>query len=267
MSKREFERKVTASGVQYLAETGTGERLLVFVHGWRDSALGWQWVIDNLVVDSSWRIIAVDRHSVEGAGADSAALLEAYAAQVVDAVSEATRPDSQVVLIGQSMGAAVAELAAARLAGRLRGLVLLTPAPLAGSPMPPEVREAFELGARDLDRVNVGISRIDLAVNISADAQLRMILATPTESERSTLQTLDSWIGGHPAGQQPSLVTAPTLLVLTDDVAFPEAMLRREVAPRFDKLRVVAVQDAGHFPHLEQPEEVAKVIASFVSEL
>lgn len=265
MSKREFVRKVTPSGVEYLSDGGSSERLLVFVHGWRDSALGWQWVINNLEPKGRWRVIAVQRKAAERSDADTAALLEDYADQVIDAISDCAAPESQIVLVGQSMGAAVAELAALRIGSRLRGLVLITPAPLAGTPLPLEARNAFEAGARDLDRVNAGLNRIDLAVNVSDEAQLRMILATPAESERSTLQTLASWLGGHPAGQQPSLVTAPTLVLVTDDKAFPEEMLREAVAPRFKNVRIGEVRNAGHFPHLERPEEVARVVTGFVS--
>lgn len=60
-----FARKITPSGVEYLPNGGGTERVLVFVHGWRDSALGWQWVIDNLKPEEEWRIISVKRHAVE----------------------------------------------------------------------------------------------------------------------------------------------------------------------------------------------------------
>ncbi|MBN3823792.1 alpha/beta hydrolase [Burkholderia sp. Ac-20384] len=267
MHKHDVVRMTTQYGVEYFAENGNDHRLLVFVHGWRDSASGWQWVINGLNSNGEWKIVAVQRHAVERNDSDSAALLDDYASQVLDAIADATGPESEIVLVGQSMGAAIAELAAIQLADRLQGLVLITPAPLAGSPMPPETRDAFELGARDLDRVNAGLGRVGLAVNITADAQLRMILATPAESERSTLQTLASWIGGHPAGQQPSPVEAPTLLLVTEDQAFPEQMLREQVAPRFANILVEKIHGAGHFPHLEQPEEVAKVINGFISGL
>ncbi|MGO4328205.1 alpha/beta fold hydrolase [Cupriavidus sp. 2TAF22] len=263
----DFARKITPSGVEYLSNGGSTERVLVFVHGWRDSALGWQWVIDNLKPEEEWRIIAVQRHAVERSNADTAGLLEDYADQVIDAITDGAAPESVIVLVGQSMGAPVAELAASRIAQRLQGLVLLTPAPLAGTPLPPEAREAFEAGARDLDRVNAGLNRVGLAVSVNAETQLRMILATPAESEHSTLQTLASWIGGHPGGQLPSLVTAPTLVLVTDDKAFPEEMLREVVAPRFQNVQIGEVRDAGHFPHLERPEAVARVVEDFVSNL
>ncbi|MEX3968356.1 alpha/beta fold hydrolase [Paraburkholderia sp. EG286B] len=213
MNQLELSSSTTPSGIEYLSCNTNGTRLLVFIHGWRDSASGWRWVIDDLNIDPSWKLIAVQRRAVEQRGTGAAALLDEYASQVIDVISDASGPRSEIVLVGQSMGAAVAELAAARLADRLSGLLLITPAPLGGTNVTPDVRLAYEASARDLSRVNTGLSRVILAVNRSAEAQLRMILATPDETEHSTLQTLSSWIDGHPAGHQPSSVAVPTRIV------------------------------------------------------
>ncbi|MFD0502187.1 alpha/beta fold hydrolase [Streptomyces chiangmaiensis] len=159
---------------------------------------------------------------------DTAGLLEDFASQVVEVVSHLKRPQEPIVIVGQSMGGPVAELAATHLSDALAGLMLVTPAPLAGWPLPADAVETFKAGARELDRVTAALARTQLAVNTSDTTTLRIILSTPPETERASLQSLASWIGGHPLGRQPSRVTAPTLVVVTDDTFFP----KRRWAPR-----------------------------------
>ncbi|MDT0467095.1 MULTISPECIES: alpha/beta fold hydrolase [Streptomyces] len=270
MTHDTFERPFTPSGIQYL-QAGDGDAgLLVFTHGWRDSALGWQWVIDELArsgAAAGWRVVSVQRKEVARRDEDTAGLLEDFASQVVEVVHHAKRPHERVVVVGQSMGGPVGELAAAQLPDLLAGLVLVTPAPLAGSPLPSDVVEAFKANGRELDRVTTALSRAQLAVSASDAVTLRFVISTPPETERASLQSLASWIGGHPLGRRQSSVTAPTLVVVTDDTFFPEEMLRTEVAGRFADSHVAEVRGAGHCPHLERPEAVAHVIAEFLTKL
>jgi pimeloyl-ACP methyl ester carboxylesterase len=262
-------QRFTPSGVQYLQAGDGDEGLLVFTHGWRDSALGWRWVIDALAHSAAagWRAVSVQRKEVSRRDEDTPGLLDDFASQVVEVVQHVQRPRERVVIVGQSMGGPVAELAATHLSDALAGLVLVTPAPLAGWPLPAEVAETFKAGARELDRVTAALSRTELAIHTSDTTTLRVIISTPAETERASLQSLASWIGGHPLGREPSPVTAPTLVVVTDDTFFPEEMLRAEVADRFTDPRVAAVRHAGHLPHLERPDELANVIAEFLTKL
>ncbi|MFI5798733.1 alpha/beta fold hydrolase [Streptomyces sp. NPDC051677] len=261
---------LTPSGVEYL-QAGDGETgLLVFTHGWRDSALGWQWVIDELTrsaTTAGWRVASVQRKEVDRPEEDTAGLLEDFASQVVEVARHLARRDERVVIVGQSMGGPVAELAAARLSDLAVGLVLVNPAPLAGWPLPPDVVEMLKTGARDLDRVTAGLSRTQFAADRSDTARLRLVISTPTETERASLQSLLSWIGGHPAGHQPSPVRAPALVVVSDDTFFSEEMLRTTVAGRFSGAHVAEVRGAGHYPHLERPAELAQVMAEFLAKL
>ncbi|MFK0160872.1 alpha/beta fold hydrolase [Streptomyces sp. NPDC090493] len=266
----ELEPGFTPSGVQYLTAGDVGDGLLVFTHGWRDSAQGWQWVIRELAssgVAEGWRFVSVQRQEVSREDEDSAGLLEDFADQVVDVIRHFAGPEQRVVIVGQSMSGAVAELAAVRLGRPVDALVLVNPAPLGGTPLPDEVLDTFKAAGQVLDRVDAGLGRLALAVNRDDTATLRSILSTPAETEKAILQSLASWTGGHPAGNQPSEVTAPVLIVVTDDAFFSEEMLRAAVAPRFGSSHVDEVRGTGHHPHLERPEELSHVISEFLSSL
>jgi pimeloyl-ACP methyl ester carboxylesterase len=256
--------RFTGSGIEYL-DFGTGPHAtVVLAHGFRDSAQGWAAVAHELVT-SGWGVLAVQRKPAPAWITDSGQLLDIYADQVLDVVEAAISTGERVVLAGQSMGGPVAELAASRLGSRVEHLVLITPAPLGGTPLPKEIRASFEAAAQISDPMMMGTGKLTLCVETSDDTKQRLIASTPQEKPQAILQSLSSWSGGHEAGGQPSSVTAPTLLVTTDDTFFAEDMLRQQVAPRFKQIHVEAVHGAGHYPHLERPVELAGLITQFLA--
>ena len=256
--------RFTGSGIEYL-DFGDGPHgTVVFAHGFRDSAQGWVPVGRELVT-SGWRVLAVQRKAAPAWLADSGQLLEIYADQVLDVVEVAISAGERVVVAGQSMGGAVAELAALRLGSRVDRLVLITPAPLGGTPLPSQVRASFEAAAQISDPVMIGTGKLTLCVNTDADTKRRLIMSTPAEKPEAILQSLSSWVGGHQAGRERSSVAVPTLLVTTDDQFFTEDMLRQQVAARFKQIRIEALHGAGHYPHLERPTELAGLITQFLA--
>jgi non-heme chloroperoxidase len=66
-------------------------------------------------------------------------------------------------------------------------------------------------------------------------------------------------------GSRPSTVTAPTLLITTDDTFASRELVRDAVASRFGHPETAYVPAAGHWPHVEQPAAVAAIITRFVS--
>ena len=256
--------RFTGSGIEYL-DFGDGPHgTVVFAHGFRDSAQGWV-LVGRELVTSGWRVLAVQRKAAPAWLADSGQLLEIYADQVLDVVESAVSAGERVVVAGQSMGGAVAELAALRLGSRVDRLVLITPAPLGGTPLPNEVLAMFEAAAQVSDPEAVGTGKLTLCVNTDADTKRRLIMSTPAEKPEAILQSLSSWVAGHQAGRGQSSVAVPTLLVTTDDTFFKADMLRRQVAQRFKQIRVEAVHGAGHYPHLERPVELAGLITQFLA--
>ncbi|MGH3560348.1 MAG: alpha/beta fold hydrolase [Mycobacterium sp.] len=256
--------RFTRSGIEYLDFGAGPDGTVVFAHGFRDSAQGWV-PLGRELVTRGWRVLAVQRKAAPAGVADSGQLLETYADQVLGVVEAATSAGERVVVAGQSMRGAVAELAALRLGSRVQRLVLITPAPLGGTPLPSEVLTTFEAAAQVTDPEAVGTGKLNMCVNTDADTKRRLIISTPEENPEAILQSLSSWTGGHEAGGRPSSVAVPTLLVTTDDQFFTEDMLRRQVAPRFKQIRIEAVHGAGHYPHLERPIELAGLIAGFQS--
>src|SRR5262245_36395826 len=125
---------------------GQGAPVLVFVHGFLDGAEIWGGVVSALGARAA-DAVCVDLPGMGSRAGESGPFrLDRLANDVADRVHALGRP---VVLVGQSMGAQVAELAAVQLGAQVKALVLLTPVPLRGTRLPAEVIETFgALGGR-----------------------------------------------------------------------------------------------------------------------
>ncbi len=91
------------------------------------------------------------------------------------------------------------------------------------------------------------------------------------ESRRAFLSTIRSVVG--PEGQRVSatellpLITVPVLLVWGErDRMIPVAHARAAVE-RFPAARLEVFEQAGHFPHLDQPERFADLVREFAADL
>jgi pimeloyl-ACP methyl ester carboxylesterase len=238
--------------------------LLVFVHGYQDNSTLWRGLLDRLG-DCGWESVAVDLRAADTGREDRGAALEEYRDQVLEAVA-GRDPGLPVVAVGHSMGAQIAELAALRLE-RLSGLVLITPAPLGGYPMSQEQFEAFKQRAGSKDRAAIARGKLALSVEPDAAALEALVDATVSVPVATALQQLAAWTAGHPAGDGPSQVEVPTLLVTSDDTFFTADYLAANVAPRFKNVRTARVPGAGHWPHVEAPARLADVLTSFLATL
>jgi pimeloyl-ACP methyl ester carboxylesterase len=235
---------------------------LVLVHGYLDGPAVWQRLLDQL--DGHSRTATRIRLTPIGdPSLSSTELLDAYAHQV-RAECAAFAGSQPIVLVGHSMGGAVAELAASKGIQALTGLVLITPSPLRGVPLPTEVMRHFATRAALTDRDEIRAGKRALAVNLDPAAQDILATATLETGEAFALEQLRAWTGGHPQGLAPSRVDVPVQLVTTDDTFFTAELLRREAA-RLGDVTHCHVAAAGHWPQLEQPTLLAAVIESFLA--
>jgi pimeloyl-ACP methyl ester carboxylesterase len=235
---------------------------LVLVHGYLDGPVVWQRLLDHLDGLSS-TAVCMRLTPIADRQLGSAELLEAYSRQVhlECAQSDGGAP---VVLVGHSMGGAVAELAAAKGIQALAGLVLITPSPLRGVPLAAEVMQRFASRAGLTDRNEIRAGKRALAVDLDPAAQDILATATLDTGEAFALEQLRAWTGGHTQGLAPSLVELPVQLITTDDRFFTADLLRQE-ARRFRDVTHRHVAAAGHWPQLEQPELLAAAIQGFLA--
>ena len=236
---------------------------LFFVHGFLDAGAIWDGVIAELK-DQVRSVAATDLAGMGGRAREAGPFtLERFAADVGRDLETVGRP---VVLVGQSMGAQVAELVAAKWPQRVAGLVLLTPVPLAGPQLPAEALQPFRSLGGQPENQRAVRRHLSFALD---DQQLALLgalgdLAAPDAVAASA----DAWNAGHPDGRQASRFQGPVLVVrgAQDGFVTPE-VVAAGVAPRFNAPTLAVVEQAGHWPHVEQPQAVAQLLLQFIDSL
>jgi pimeloyl-ACP methyl ester carboxylesterase len=251
-----------AAGLNY-SRSGEGERAVVFVHGFLDSAAVWDDVITALKTEGI-AAIQVDLAGMgERAQEGGPFSLERFAGDVGAVVDALAKP---FVIVGQSMGAQVAELVAAVRPGLARGLVLLTPVPLGGVGMPASALEPFRsLSGQPAAQAAV---RQQLTAGLAPARLDRLVaLGLPVRSE-VVAASAEAWNAGHPVGTSPSTFAGPVLVVGGEGDGFVTAdMIASAVLPRFRQAASETIAQAGHWPHAEQPAAVAGLLDKFFASI
>jgi pimeloyl-ACP methyl ester carboxylesterase len=245
---------------------------VVFVHGFLSSSSTWN---RALAAASAGRpAIAVD---LPGAGFSDRPWpydYTAYAQASHLLRYLEVRGIRRVVLVGNSLGGAVCEVAAAARPELVAGLVLVDAAgPATHIPW----------GFRMLRTPVVGEVQIELAVRPAIAYALRERLYA--RAERVSEETIDDWwrpvtvpgtrraaihairTSRRGADEILARITAPTLVVWGADDALMPATDGLALASSIHGARFLTIPDAGHLPQEEVPEAFARAVASFVSEV
>ncbi len=200
--------------------------VLLFVHGFLDSGEVWTRVRQEL----SGKGLATATLDLRGHGTRTdepgELSLDAFARDVVAIIDHL---DREIILVGQSMGAQIAELAAVSRPDRVSGLVLLTPIPLGGVNAPEEAMAPFkELGGsaerqiQQRQALSHAIGRDDLAWLGGVGASV---------APEVVREVAEVWNRGHEAGARPSAYSGPTLVVRgVSDPFVDSAMIARVVS-------------------------------------
>ena len=293
-------RFVEARGLrQHLLEWGDASLVrddrpsLVMLHGWMDVAASFQFVVDALAEER--HVVALDWR---GFGASDTPAVDTYyfteylgdLELVLDALFGVDR--GPVDLLGHSMGGNVAMLYSGVRPAQVRRLVNLegfgmprskpSHAPGRMSKWLDELKTAKELRPyADLDAVAARLTKTNPLLRPDRAAWLaqhwsgptgngeeRTLLADPDHKRMSPLLAqADEWIECY------RRITAPVLWIEGDrtDVSFWWG--DRYTKPEFhERLSVVAdverhiVGPAGHMLHHDRPEDVARLVESFLSE-
>jgi pimeloyl-ACP methyl ester carboxylesterase len=241
-----------------------GAPTLLFIHGFLDDATVWDGVIASL----AGKVNTV-RYDLPGFGARSTAVtdprelsLQSLAAEAGEVLNET---DSQVIVVGQSLGTQIAELVAAEHADRVDGLVLLTPVPLGGTRLPEEAVAPFRALAGDPDAQRAARSQLSPAL---AEEQLdRLIGSGAPVLPAVVARYVDIWNNGVSDAPATSDYTGPVVVIRGDADGFVTKALVEEIVPRFPGAREKVIDRGGHWLHVEQPDRVAEMILEFSDQI
>ncbi|MEY4765162.1 MAG: hypothetical protein RI907_1835 [Pseudomonadota bacterium] len=271
--------------------------LLVMVHGWMDCAASFQFMVDALRAQPGWAdrpIVALDWR---GFGLSEVPVGDSYFFADylgdLDALIDHFAPGQKVDLLGHSMGGNVVMLYAGVRSARLRKLVNLE-----GFGMPATTpADAPERYLKWLDELQKPVGLKDYGSQ--AEVAKRLMANNPLLREDRALWLAGHWsrqvetpegtrwvINADPAHKrsQPILyrveevlaflarIDCPVLFVEGDQTLYflfftgkfgrDEFLERVKVVPDFT---VSTIQQAGHMLHHDQPEELARRLAEFLT--
>jgi pimeloyl-ACP methyl ester carboxylesterase len=232
--------------------------LVVLIHGYLDDATVWGEVAEALAGEGIRAIAPVIAR-------DTGELtLDTFADRVTEVTTTAlsTEDVEGVVLVGHSMGAQVAELAARKIGDAVRALVLLTPVPLEGLALPDEVAGPLRgcAGSAEIQRA----LRSQLSAALDDDAVDRLVRTGVAVPKVRVEGWFDAWTAGDPLAAQQAPPTVPTMVLSGGEDPFVNKDILGLVGARFSNAIQHSIPGAGHWPHVEAPGAVAAELASFV---
>ena len=239
---------------------GDGPRDVVLVHGWMVSGAVWDSMLEKLDM-TGLRLIVPDHRGTGASGRPASGYtLEQYAKDVLAVADHAKA--QRFAVVGHSMGGQIAKWVAADAPARVSGLVLLNTVPAAGLPLPPDAAGLFRTSAGDREKQK---TILGLACKQLSPESLEALLKDSGAVSKDAIeQCFDSWTAGGFADRL-SAITAPTLVVATDDPFLPPVFLKQAVVGLIRNARMTHLPGPGHYPQVERPAETAALVSAFLA--
>jgi len=239
---------------------GVGDTALIFIHGGLANKSFWSQQIPALA--DRYTLIAVDLvgHGSSGRNRESWTI-EAFA-EDIKAVAEALDL-SRIVLIGNSLGGAVALYAAGLLKGRTIGVIGIDTLHDATQKIDSSEAKAradsfrnnFTETCREMVRMLFHPGKEE-KLRVWAEAQM---LSTPPDVVVGMMEGT----AGYDATSAFRIAGVP-IRAINGDLYPTQVELNRKIVPDFD---VIVMKGVGHFPMLERPEEFNRLLLETVKQL
>lgn len=246
----------------HVAQRGSGELAVVFLHYYGGSSRTWDGVASEL--SDRYRIVATDHR---GWG-ESEAPLDGYGSADLAADAEGliqTLGLARYVLVGHSMGGKVAQLIASRQPDGLEGLVLVAPSPPSPMLLSDEQRATLTGAYQSRESVEFVIDNVLTAKSLDAARREQVI----EDSLKAAPQAKAAWPNvamGEDISAAVASIDVPTIVISGElDQVDRIATLQAELMPRIPHAAMHILPGTGHLSPLEAPVELAHIIARFVA--
>ncbi|BCG01245.1 hypothetical protein PPGU19_058130 [Paraburkholderia sp. PGU19] len=246
----------------HVAQRGSGELAVVFLHYYGGSSRTWDGVASEL--SDRYRIVATDHR---GWG-ESEAPVDGYGSADLAADAEGviqTLGLARYVLVGHSMGGKVAQLIASRRPAGLEGLVLVAPSPPSPMLLSDEQRATLTGAYQSRESVEFVIDNVLTAKSLDAARREQVI----EDSLKAAPQAKAAWPNvamGEDITAAVASIDVPTIVISGEfDQVDRIATLQAELMPRIPHAAMHILPGTGHLSPLEAPVELAHIIARFVA--
>ncbi|KAK3358210.1 Alpha/Beta hydrolase protein [Lasiosphaeria hispida] len=238
---------------------------IIFLHFWGGSSLTWSLV--NPLTSASYPTVALDfRGWGDSTGPDAK---DAYSISLLADDVEATIAALKIrsaVLVGLSMGAKVAQLIAARGKAPLRGLVLVSPAPVIPLILPEDMREQ-QLHAYDNEDSARFVATNVLTASYRERDLPEFVVEDMLRGNRWARQAWPAYGIGEDVSEGVGGISVPVLVIAAEkDVVEPVERVQTEVCARIQGSKLVVLSGSGHLSPLDKPEDIAECLLRFLGE-
>ncbi len=249
-------RTIRTNGVRLnVVELGEAGPALVFLHYWGGSIDSWLPVMRGLAPTN--RCVGIDFRGWGQSSRDAADYsLATLAEDVIGAVDQLGLKD--FILIGHSMGGKVAQIVAGRRPVKLRGLILMAPAPPTPLAVPEDQRRAMITAYQTRE----GVAAIIAALPLS-DASREQIIE---DALRGSPDAKRAWpeqgMIEDITRQAAEIAVLVHVIVGSADVVETEASLRAAFGKIIPGAEFIVLSGLSHMAPLEAPARVADAIRS-----
>jgi len=267
--------------------SGSNPEPVVLLHGWGDTGETFQFVVDHL--PDSYTLVAIDHRGFGRTEWPQDGYWFADYLADLDAWLDVISPDAPVTLIGHSMGGNIANQYAGVRSERVKRCVNLEGFGL--QPTSPD--QAPDRYRQWLKEVKAGEHFASYATYPDYDRLAESLVRRHRHLPRERADFIArAWAHENAQGRielradprhkrvNPNLyrreelracwseITAPVLFIAAEESEhykrIRDVFTVERLQEDFRDVRLAVVQEAGHMLHLEQPEQVARLIAEFI---
>lgn len=179
-----------------------------------------------------------------------------------DLVSIIDQLDEQIVLVGHSMGGTLAQLVALERPEKLLGLILMSPVPASGVPLPAEER-AFLRGLvgdpAGMAQVYGSMMAAGAPPNLDA-----LVAAAAALHPQAYLEGLEAFCGANFASRLSELKTPTHVICGEKEAPLTPEIMESKVVQAIAGATFEVLPNVGHYPQWETPELCTRVLENAV---
>lgn len=235
-----------------------GAPTVLLLHGWATTSAVWAPTLARWTGSES--VHALDfRGTGYSDKPDTGYTIARFAADVVDVIDAL---GARVTLVGHSMGGLVAQRVALDHPDKLDRVVLVSPVPAGGVPLPPEDRAFFRSLAGRAEGMRTVLGSM-MAGGTCPDFDA-LHAASASVHPACYLESLDAWSGASFADEL-SGISRPVHVVSggAETVLSPE-LVRAQVVDAIPGATFEVLEGVGHYPQWEAPDRFVQVLRAAV---
>lgn len=239
---------------------GNGPQTVLLIHDWGTNGRSWDELLSRWRPEDATIHVPDLRGCGEGPHPAKGYDIETMVDDLVRLCDERELDD--LLVVGQGMGAAIAQLLAIQERSRVRRLALINPVPATGVPMAPELLALHERAARQPED-RQWLVRMGLGGNRNEALVKRLVRQAETVDAQAMTESLPAWQKAW-FPEKLGKITCPVLVMAgTNDPIIKPYVVLDEVVTPLRQAQMQWLPSGGHNLSNEQPSIVAGALERF----